>query len=90
MPTKADRASEYAPAQLVPGAEGRPQGSGTHSASVSEAGPGLGADPQPCRPVEQAPRTSPTGCGQSTEPSCLAAMTTLDSTTWGPELRSQD
>ena len=64
-PTKANRASECAPAQLVPAAEG------------------LGAELQPCRSVEQAPRTSPTGCVQTTDPSCLAAMTTLDSTAWG-------
>lgn len=64
-PTKANRASECAPAQLVPAAEG------------------LGAELQPCRSVEQAPRTSPAGCVQSPDPSCLAATTTLDSTAWG-------
>lgn len=68
-PTKANRASECAPAQLVPAAEG------------------LGAKLQPCRSVEQAPRTSPAGCVQSTDPSCLAAMTTLDSTAWGTRAR---
>lgn len=77
MPSPGPRGSSQAPVQL------RHRFSG----SVSEAGEGLGAELQPCRPAEQAPRTPPAGCVQTTDPSCLAAVTTLDNTAWGTRAR---